>query len=277
MHFYTFDDWKSNLYYSKDSKEISKGESRVIELTSDYVSNEKFPLLSIRSCYRQPEFVSTYSGTPSIVPEMSTIDLDVGCLYKLKDGTTGCIQYLDDHTGVRGLSPFIELDPSEEYYDDYTGLYKEILTIDLQRQWLGYVNYDRILIFQSVYSGAISFQESNCCLEFLPCNSFSWTYDLSGNIIHNPDYDYKSYTYKMNTNMYSDTSLMIAAALISFDTFESDGSYKKYMTIQNVSEFAYGQPDLASRYDWNSMLWKGFIPSASAEYLESSIMHYAKR
>lgn len=276
MHFYTFDDWKSNSYYSKDNKEISKGTSRVIELTQEYVTRN--PLLSIRSCFCQPTFVSTYSGTPSIIPKMPTIDLDVGCLYKLKDGTTGSIQYLEDHTGNRGQSPFIELDPSEEYYDDYTDLYKEILTIDLFRHWYSQVNYDKILIFQSIYSGAISFQESNCSLEIFPCNQYSWRYNITtGEIEHNSEYDYKSYEYKINTNMYSDTSLMIASALITFDTFSSDGVTKKYMTIDSICDFAYGQSDLASRYGWNSMLWKGFIPPSSAEYLESSIMHYTKR
>ena len=44
------------------------------------------------------------------------VDLDLGCLYQLQDGTIGCIQALGDMYGGYQMAPFIELDR-----DDRTG------------------------------------------------------------------------------------------------------------------------------------------------------------
>ena len=44
------------------------------------------------------------------------VDLDLGCLYQLQDGSIGCIQALGDMYGAYPVAPFIELDQ-----DDRTG------------------------------------------------------------------------------------------------------------------------------------------------------------
>lgn len=280
MHFYTYDDWLNNAYYSKDNKEISKNSVKVVDITSDVSSNK---YLTIRSCWRNPTFVSTYSRNPAIVPTMSTIDCDVGCLYQMKSSSTypdstkagyrmnrGCIQELRNHYRFPnpdpvplGFRPDIELVSRDQrtpivYYDNYTGLYKKVISINLSE----YTKFERILVFQSVYSGAISFQEMNSSLEFF----------MSSNSPTSSDYDYKNYDFKINTNLYNSSSLMIVGAVITFDIMGS----ATYMWIQNISKFVYGHVDMDRMYDWGN-IWTCFTPPTDAPILESSIMHFAKR
>lgn len=262
MHFYTYDDWVANAYYSKDNKEIPIGQTAVYEMTSDTPR-----YLSIRSCWKNPRFISTYPGIPSIVPTEQKIDLDLGCICKLKDGTYKVYQYLGGDLGSVLDPPYIQLDDGEEKYDSFTDMNKEILNMNIKIDGIADI-YDSAIIFQSVYSGAISFQQCDSCLEFFFTNVPS---TLDG--VEYSNYDYISYDYKINTNLYSDTSLMIAAAKIEFDNTNT----RKYIRIENLSKFVYGQEDLARTFGYGDIRWKSFQPPKGASPMPSSIMHYAKR
>lgn len=74
------------------------------------------------------------------------IDLDLGCLYEMADGSKGVIQALGGAFGSRYDYPFIELDG-----DDRTGSVAggENLYIDLSNPWI----FKRVLIFAYIYEG----------------------------------------------------------------------------------------------------------------------------
>lgn len=264
MHFYTYDEWVANNYYSKDNKEIIKNQSQTYSVTDTY--------LTIRSCWRNPKFISTYSTTSQVGPTLDKIDCDLGCLYELetKDNNNqyiqGCIQFLKPYAsnslGDLDTPPFIKFYDNEEYFDSFSGLNKEILAINLDN-----VFYDstpiirRMLIFQSIYSGSISFETTNSSLEF----SFSSVEPYSVN------YDYTSYNSKIYTNMHSNDSLMIVGCELTFLNVDSE----LYVTIQNICDFVYGHVDMADRFNYRTLLWETYQPSNNI--LESSIMHYHKR
>ncbi len=267
MHFYTYDEWSANAYYSIDAREIPVGGHVILDL--DSLNSDEQPYLNIHSCWRTPVFNSTYSsGTPVILPEISPIDCDIGCLYRFKNGRKGCIQSLNaadaDSSGILGSItsyPFIQI-VVDKYHDAFNQVDTKLLSVNLDY----FSEIDQILIFQSVYSGAISFQEMSSFLEFRFKNSLS----SAGNWIAD------EYKYKIQTNLHSDTSLMMVAALLTFSTSNtSDDININYLTIENLSKFVYGHVDMDQQYDWN-LLWKTFVPPSSSKILESSIMHYTK-
>ena len=260
MHFYTYDEWVSNDYYSEDTATIYKGHTVIYDVTDN--PNKQF--LTIRSCWRDPEFRSTYPGIPIIHPELEKIDLDIGCLYKLTDDTSsslssrGCIQELNNEVG-RSVhqAPYIQLTYKRYYYDAFEGVNKEVLTLNLDPN----SKFDKVLIFQSVYSGAISFQEARSSLEFY----FSDKYPAY------PSYNFQKYDYRINTCIHSDDSLMVVGAMLTFDHVGGND----YILIESICEPVYGHVDMDNQYDWN-LLWKTYKPNPDAEILRSSIMHQAK-
>lgn len=274
MHFYTYDEWVNHSYYSIDDSEVSPGSSRVIDLST---LDTKYHYIVIRSCWKNPKFLSTYTkSSPAIVPTMEKIDCDIGCLYQLKGNTSstrkkrGCIQEMTGSMGSTLVSPYIQVVQTlrygewikQEYYDNFTNENKTGLEI-LIRDSSGplYTRSDfpeKILIFQSIYSGAISFEEMDSSIEI----SFSST---------NNNLSDKNYEYKLRTNQYSSDSLMLAALML---TFSSMSDNKVYLTIENLSNFVYGHVDMDREYDWN-LLWENFNVESNTP-LESSIMHHTK-
>ena len=118
----------------------------------------------------------------------------------------------------------------------------------------------------------------NTCYEMLElANKYEDIYITLG--IHpeciDESYDDANFNYRINTNLCSSTSLMIAGAMLIFEFIE--GINNKYiLTIQNISEFVYGYVDMSEKYGWDRPLWKTYQPSKNAKLLESSIMHYSK-
>ncbi|MCK0091665.1 tellurium resistance protein [Rhodococcus sp. HNM0563] len=75
------------------------------------------------------------------------VDLDLGCLYELADGSKGVIQALGNSFGALNSAPYIHLDG-----DDRTGSAQggENMHINLERPEL----FKRVLIFAMIYEGA---------------------------------------------------------------------------------------------------------------------------
>jgi tellurite resistance protein TerA len=89
----------------------------------------------------------TGGGTKSLFGKPKNIDLDLGCLYELQDGTIGAVQALGRIFGEYQVAPYIELSG-----DDRTGasLAGETLRVN-GAQW-GKIK--RIALFAFIYEGA---------------------------------------------------------------------------------------------------------------------------
>ncbi len=79
-------------------------------------------------------------------------DLDLGCLYELKNGQKGCVQALGNAFGSLGGAPYIQLD-----HDDRTGASAggENLRINGDR----IRDIKRILVYTFIYEGAANWSE----------------------------------------------------------------------------------------------------------------------
>lgn len=75
------------------------------------------------------------------------IDLDLGCLWELRDGRRGVVQALGRQFGSLTRAPFLELDGDDRTGDSAAG---ETLRIDLSRA----AEFRRILVFAYIYAGA---------------------------------------------------------------------------------------------------------------------------
>lgn len=81
------------------------------------------------------------------------IDLDLACLYELKDGTIGGVQALGNHFGELDYPPYIALDG-----DDRTGEVAAGETIRVNGKFADRIR--RILIFTFIYEGAANWEEA---------------------------------------------------------------------------------------------------------------------
>jgi tellurite resistance protein TerA len=84
----------------------------------------------------------------------SGIDLDLACLYELKDGRKGLIQALGNSFGSLTREPYIALDG-----DDRTGSVKTGENIRINGTKLA--NFKRILIFTFIYEGVSKWSEAD--------------------------------------------------------------------------------------------------------------------
>jgi tellurite resistance protein TerA len=84
----------------------------------------------------------------------SGIDLDLACLYELKDGRKGLVQALGDAFGSLTREPYIALDG-----DDRTGSVKTGENIRINGTKLA--NFKRILIFTFIYEGVSRWSEAD--------------------------------------------------------------------------------------------------------------------
>jgi tellurite resistance protein TerA len=87
------------------------------------------------------------------------IDLDLGCLFQLKDGYLGCVQALGNMYGSFNNEPYVELDK-----DDRTGgSAGETLRINGDH-WL---QIDRVCVFAYIYDGAPNWSLIDCLAQVL--------------------------------------------------------------------------------------------------------------
>lgn len=269
MQFYTYNDWLMHAYSTTNEKEIIKGQSKVVDLTGRIGdADDQVERLNIKSVFNPTLSIESTSVNPVIQFGSSSIDCIMGCLYKSNGnwvtsderyGYSGCIQELNRSLGYSTYPPYIQLLLPSAYSNT---LKNELLSINLRKQY--FTMLDKILVFQSIYSGCISYQEAVSGLEF-----------QFGKVPETSSWNSDRYDYKINTNLYSATSLMIVGALITFSTSVSGSDTKYVVTIQNISEFVYGHVDMCEQFGWN-ILWKSFQPSKDAKYMPDSIMHYSR-
>lgn len=82
------------------------------------------------------------------------IDLDLGCLYELEDGTKGVVQALGNTFGSLDRPPYIALDG-----DDRTGSSEGGETMRINGRQVSRIR--RILVFTYIYDGAANWQEAD--------------------------------------------------------------------------------------------------------------------
>jgi tellurite resistance protein TerA len=99
-------------------------------------------------------FLAKIAGTDSI-------DLDLGCLYELSDGTKGGIQALGNSFGNLQRPPYILLDGDDRSGASVGG---ENLLINLEEPG----RFRRILIFAMIYQGATRWTEANGVVTLFP-------------------------------------------------------------------------------------------------------------
>ena len=83
----------------------------------------------------------------------NAIDLDLGCLYELKDGSKGVVQALGNAFGSLNAPPYIALDG-----DDRSGANSE--GENLRVNGAHARDFKRILIYTFIYEGAANWQEA---------------------------------------------------------------------------------------------------------------------
>ncbi len=137
---------KSNINLSK------KGESHSINLKKD--NNE----LSFNLNWESGNTPSD-NGSKSLFDKIknklsatsSELDLDLGCMYRLKNGNKGVIQALGDSFGSLNISPYILLDG-----DDRTGENNDGETLKFSK----IEELDVAVIFAFIYEGAVNWKEA---------------------------------------------------------------------------------------------------------------------
>ncbi len=84
----------------------------------------------------------------------AAIDLDLGCLYELKDGRKGCVQALGNAFGSLSAPPWIALDG-----DDRSGVSAAGENLRVNGQKLSLIK--RVLIYTFIYEGAANWQQAD--------------------------------------------------------------------------------------------------------------------
>ena len=102
---------------------------------------------------KKPGLFSRVLGTAP-ARTSSGIDLDLGCMYELTDGTPGCVQALGNSWGSFSLPPYIELDS-----DDRSGTSTGGENIFINGNQFHQIK--RALIFTFIYDGAPNWAVTN--------------------------------------------------------------------------------------------------------------------
>ena len=127
--------------------ELRKGQKVNLEKPSG--SGEIIINLNWHKGQSKPGFLGGLFGGKS-----GAIDLDLGCLFDLKDGTKGSVQALGKHFGSLNNSPYVALDG-----DDRTGSVEggENLRVNGRKIYM----FRRILVYTFIYEGIANWREAD--------------------------------------------------------------------------------------------------------------------
>lgn len=123
---------------------LQKGQSVSLQKKNDKYSNVSINLKWNQEAHTPPKGVFGFFIGAKNAPKK--IDLDLGCLYEMKDGSKSVVQALGNLFGGLNKAPYIQL-----ANDDRTGESKdgEFLTINGE-QW---DKIKRVLVFAYIYDG----------------------------------------------------------------------------------------------------------------------------
>lgn len=103
-------------------------------------------------------FLAKLAGTGS-----GAVDLDLGCLYELADGSKGVVQALGNSFGALNQAPFIQLDGDDRSGSNTGG---ENMHVNLADPSV----FRRILIFAMIYDGAPNWAAVDGVVTLYPTN-----------------------------------------------------------------------------------------------------------
>ncbi len=87
-------------------------------------------------------------------PKPQAIDLDLGCLFELQNGTRGCVQALGNAFGSLNQPPYVALDG-----DDRTGSSAGGENLRVNGAMIPQIK--RLLVYTFIYEGAANWREAN--------------------------------------------------------------------------------------------------------------------
>lgn len=150
------------------------------------------------------------------------VDLDLGCLYELKNGEKGCVQALGNAFGSLNNIPYIKLDG-----DDRTG--SNTLGENLRINGNKLSDIKRILIYTFIYQGIANWSETNGVVTLKQQDG--------------PDLVVKLDECKNGHNM----------CAIAMVTNEEDRTFG----IEKVVRYFKGHQDMDKAFSWNMSWTKG--------------------
>ncbi|GHH84331.1 hypothetical protein GCM10018793_48430 [Streptomyces sulfonofaciens] len=124
--------------------------------TSDFGSPEHGGLLRHPSKLFKPDVVQAHTQS------MVNVDLDLGCLYELSDGTKGVVQPLGDFFGELNAPPYIKLS-GDDRFGSGSG---ETIFINLDHR----EEIKRLLVFVYIYDQTPAFDRTHAVVTLYPSN-----------------------------------------------------------------------------------------------------------
>ncbi len=148
------------------------------------------------------------------------IDLDLGCLFELKDGRKGSVQALGRAFGTLNYAPYIMLDGDDRTGENATGENLRINGVKISE-------IKRILIYTFIYEGSADWKETKGVIT-----------------IKMPDRD--NVIVKMDE--YGSLERMCAIAMLENTDDEN-------ITVEKIVDFYQGHPSMDKAFDWG-LEWK---------------------
>ncbi|MDR0558444.1 MAG: TerD family protein [Treponema sp.] len=194
--------------------ELKKGARISLEKKSNGALGEMLVNLNWNKESVKKGFLSSLSGGRG-----KGIDLDLGCLFELKNGSKGCVQALGNAFGSLSNPPFISLDGDDRTGESAGG---ENLRINGDK----ISQFKRILIYTFIYEGAADWKQTNGIVTI--------KYPGSQDII-------------IRMDDYSSSQNMCGIALL-------ENSGDETFSVEKLVRFFSGHRDLDRAYGWG-MKW----------------------
>lgn len=125
--------------------ELKKGQKVSLEKSSSAPLGEVLINLNWNQGETKKGFFAAFTSPKSV-------DLDLGCLFEMKDGRKGCVQALGNQFGSLNNIPYVSLDG-----DDRTGASTQGENLRVNGSMLSQIN--RILIYTFIYEGVANWQQ----------------------------------------------------------------------------------------------------------------------
>ena len=148
------------------------------------------------------------------------IDLDLGCLYELKDGRKGAVQALGNAFGSLNNPPFIALDG-----DDRTGAAAAGENLRINGDQLS--QFKRILVYTFIYEGVANWKQADAIVTI--------KYPGAQDIV-----------VKMDT--FNSSNIMCGLVLL-------ENQNDQTFSVEKIVQFYRGHSDLDRAFNWG-MQWK---------------------
>ncbi|MBK67642.1 MAG: Tellurium resistance protein TerA [Rickettsiales bacterium] len=146
------DSWEK-MVQKRDIRDVFKGSA--LNLECDKTTG--FDTIRFQLEWERPKPQGFFNTLKDKLGKGQDIDLDLGCIYEMKDGTAGVIQPLGDLYGAFNKPPFIELSGDDRTGADEAG---ENLKVN-GTMW---PNIKRIVVYAYIYDGSTTWSQTKAKL-----------------------------------------------------------------------------------------------------------------